>query len=211
MKRRGRFLQAPRTGRVKRASKSKLERAWAPACAGVTSVATSRFTMRAGSMHALIPAPRALWHPAARCLRRDVDGPIHRLTWQRPAPGRRAGWLEIREARCDRCRRGASNGAACGDRRRGSWSDSSATRADGAEDLQRDTNRRHAGAARQPGDPQGLREPDGVPRKACRGLPGRLGPGPGLPMRRPRTRRTSRPHRRGRTARACRCRAPHSA
>ncbi len=30
----------------------------------------------------------------------------------------RARWPEIREARCDRCRRSASNGAECGDRRK---------------------------------------------------------------------------------------------
>jgi hypothetical protein len=34
-----------------------------------------------------------------------------------PAPGRRAGWPEIQEARCDRFRRGASNGTRAGDRR----------------------------------------------------------------------------------------------
>ena len=56
-----------------------------------------------------------------------------------------------------------------------------------AADLQRDTNRRHAGAARQPGDPPRVSgSPTGFPGRPARGLPGRLGAGPGLPMRRPR-------------------------
>ena len=73
------------------------------------------------------------------------------------------------------------------------WSAATAEEAHGrkAADLQRDTNRRHAGAARQPGDPPRVSgSPTGFPGRPARGLPGRLGAGPGLPMRHPRTRRT---------------------
>ncbi len=45
-----------------------------------------------------------------RLLRRDVDGAIRLPMCRRPAPGRRARWLEIQEARTDRSRRSASNG-----------------------------------------------------------------------------------------------------
>ena len=115
MKRRGRFLQAPRTGRVKRASKSKLERAWTPACAGVTFVATSRFTMRAGSMHALIPAPRAPWHHCAASLPATGRGWAHSPShvaaagaWKESPDGSRSRRPDATVAG-----QGASNGAAC--------------------------------------------------------------------------------------------------
>lgn len=42
---------------------------------------------------------------ACRGLRRDVDGPIHRFTWPRPAPGRRADGSRSRRLDCDRCRK----------------------------------------------------------------------------------------------------------
>ena len=94
-------------------------------------------------------------------------------TWQRPAPGRRADGSKIREARCDRCRRSASNG--CGVRRppRGTWpapcsQDQPAAACSGAQ------NRRHAGAARQPRGP--LRVPGGPQVGPQQARPGLLGP-----------------------------------
>src|SRR5262245_15010617 len=52
-----------------------------------------------------------------RLQRRDVDGAIRHPTGRRPAPGRRARWLEIQGDRCVGYRRAASNGA---DEKRGS-------------------------------------------------------------------------------------------
>ena len=77
--------------------------AWVPDTAlmrgsGMTSVV--RFTMRAASVRGTYPRSLALWHHAASVA---CDGtwmrPFTVLTWQRPAPGRRAEWLEIQEAR----------------------------------------------------------------------------------------------------------------
>jgi hypothetical protein len=156
----------------------------------------------------LIPAPPPACHPArvAACDGTWM-GPFTNLTWQRPAPGRRANG--------SRSRRPAVTVAveASAMARRAA----TAEEAHGRPSLQRaDGSRRFAAGHKSPPRgrrkaawrPQGLREPDGVPRKACRGLPGRLGPGPGLPTRHPRTRRTPGP-RRGRTARAERRRGHH--
>ena len=80
-------------------------------------------------------------------------------------------WPRSRRPDCDRCRRSASNGAWCGDRPRaqGVNVDAPGNRTQReAKASQRDTNRRHAGAARRPWGPRkGLREPDGAPREAC--------------------------------------------
>ena len=119
------------------------------------------------------------------------------FTWQRPAPGKESpAELEIREACVLTVAAEAPAMAPCAAtalRAQGVTVDVRATgRGREAKASQQDTNRRHAGAARRPTRPeQGLREPDGVPREAHnRRLPGRVVPAPGLPMRRPRTRRT---------------------
>jgi len=99
--------------------------------------------------------------------------------WQRPAPGRRADGSSSRRpavtvaVEVPAMARSAATAEEAHGRK--------------AADLQRDTNRRHAGAARQPGDPRRVSgSPTGFPGRPARGLPGRFGPGPGLPMRRPR-------------------------
>jgi hypothetical protein len=144
-----------------------------------------------------------------RCLRRDVDGPIHRLTWQRSAPGRRASGSRSGRPARDRCRRGASNGAECGDRPSGAHGrpGRSRERNHRPQIRERDRNRRTRAPQGGPGTPAGVSEArrgfQGGP--LSEGLPDRHGAGPGLPMRRPRTRRTSLPPPGGRgkeTARA---------
>jgi hypothetical protein len=134
-------------------------------------------------------SPGAVSCCVRRCLRRDVDGPIRRLTWQRPAPGRRANGSRSRRPAVTVAVEASAMARAYSDRRRGTWPPSSKGQ----------TGRRFAAGHKSPsrgrrkaapGPEQGLREPDGVPRMACRGLPGRFGPGPGLPTRHPRTRRT---------------------
>ena len=114
-------------------------------------------------------------------------------TWQRPAPGRRAEWLEIQEARMQplpaKCQqwRGAGDrpsGSRCDRCAPGNWAQRE------AKALPRDTNRRRGCRKAAQGPEQGLREPDGVPREAQPKPPGPGGTGPGLPTRHPRTRRT---------------------
>ncbi len=104
-----------------------------------------------------------------------------------------SGWVEIREARGDRCRRSASNGAESATAKRLMADRALQHGRASRRRSYRDRNRRDAGAARQPRGPaQGPREPDGVPREARPGLPGRMVTGPRVAERRPRTRRTSR-------------------
>ena len=145
---------------------------------------------RGESQQGLSPHPSAYVTIPRRCLRRDVDGPsaVSR------GSGRRlegeSGWLEIQEARCDRCRRGAQQWSLCAAtalRAQGVNADVRAT-GRGGKPKHRSGTKIAARGRRKAAwrSAKGLREPDGVPRKACRGLPGRLGPGPGLPMRRPR-------------------------
>jgi len=68
--------------------------------------------MRAARCGGAYPrCPARVARCACRCLQRDVDGPSTCLTGQRPAPGRRADGSRSRRPDCDRCRRGASNGA----------------------------------------------------------------------------------------------------
>ena len=58
--------------------------------AGMTSVASAAIHHERGALQRILsPHPRRMPKVRRRCLRRDVDGPIRRLTWQRPAPGRR--------------------------------------------------------------------------------------------------------------------------
>ena len=157
----------------------------------------------------MTPYPRTL--PRYVTIRASLacDGAWMRIRLSRGS-GRRlegeSGWLEIQEARATVAAEAPAMEPVCGNRPEGSRCErrcpGNRTRRE-AKASQRDKNRRHAGAARQPWrSAKGLREPDGVPREARRGLPGRLGPGPGLPMRHPRTRRTLAGFPAGRTARA---------
>ncbi len=111
-----------------------------------------------------------------------------------------SGWLEIQEACCDRCRRGASNGAeaATAEEAHGRR----ARKGRGPQICSRSKIAARGCRKAAQGPEQGLREPDGVPREAQPKPPGPGGTGPGLPKRHPRTRRTPGLSRRGRTARA---------
>ena len=144
----------------------------------------------------LSPLPAAVARCARRCLRRDVDGPIHQShvaaagAWKESPDGSRS-----RRPDCDRCRRAPAMA-----RRAATADEAHGRRARKGRQRPQICSRTQIAVTRAPQGSletcKGLREPDGVPRKACRGLPGRFGPGPGLPMRRPRTRRTSGPPRR---------------
>ncbi len=129
------------------------------------------------------------------------------LTWQRPAPGRRAGWLEYPGGPVTTVAAEAPAMAWSGDRPEGSRCERSDIRATGrqreAKASHRDTKSPHAGAARQPTGPGRVPgSPTGFPGRLEPRSPGPGGTGPGLPTRHPRTRRTSGIARRGRTARA---------
>ncbi len=94
---------------------------------------------------------------------------------RRPAPGRRARWLEIREACCDRCRRSASNG--CGVRRppRGTWPASRSS--ERASRLQLAAVPKIAATRVPQGDPGDPKGPGGPsPRALEQARPGLLGP-----------------------------------
>ena len=156
----------------------------------------------------LIPAPLRLWHHArvAAC-----DG-----AWMGPSAVSRgsdrrlegeSGWLEIQEARCDRCRRGAQQWSLCAAtalRAQGANVDVGATGRGGKPKHRSGTQiavtRVPQGGPRDPSRVSG--SPTGFPGRLNRSLPGRVVPVPGLPMRHPRSRRTPGPHGRGRTARA---------
>ena len=85
--------------------------------------------------------------------------------WQRPAPGRRADG--------SRSRRPAVTVAVEVPAMARSAATAEEAHGRKAADLQRDTNRRHAGAARQPGDPPRVSgSPTGFPGRPARGLPG---------------------------------------
>ncbi len=147
---------------------------------------------------ALIPAPWRVCHlrlPLSATGRGWAHSPS---SWQRAAPGRRAEWLEIREARwqpfpvkCQQWRRAGDrpSGSRCDGARSGNGK-----REPEAKVVPRDTNRR----TRVPkGNPGTVRVP-GSPRQGSQGdcnrrLPGRAVPAPGLPTRHPRTRRTPAP------------------
>ncbi len=144
-----------------------------------------------------------------RCPRRDVDAHPSSRGSGRRLEGE-SGWLEIQEARCDRCRRGAQQWSLCAAtalRAQGVNVDARQPDAAGSQSIA--AGHKIAARGRRKAawrSAKGLREPDGVPRKACRGLPGRFGPGPGLPRWRPRTRRTPSPH--GRDGRRVRRASP---
>ena len=122
---------------------------------------------------------------ARRCLRRDVDAHPS-FTWQRPAPGRR-----VRMARDPGGplrplppRRPAME-PVCGNRPEGSRCErrcpGNRTRRE-AKASQRDKNRRHAGAARQPGDPPRVSgSPTGFPGRPAEAF--RAGSDPALGCR----------------------------
>ena len=150
------------------------------------------------------PARVAPW--ACRCLRRDVDGPIHRPR----GSGRRPDGERVARnpggPDCNPLPAKTRNSAHAGDcphcglkvrwrrlRQRG--------RA-GSQSVASGTQIADAGAARQPRDPSRVPgSPTGLPGRRNRRLPGRVVPAPGLPTRHPRTRRTSGPYAGGRTAR----------
>ena len=108
-------------------------------------------------------------------------GWAHPSSWQRAAPGRRAEWLEIQEARCNRFRRSASNGAEPATAlaaqgaiaRSGNWSQPEAKACTGTQIAARGCRKATQGPE------QGLREPDGVPREAQPAPPGRVVPAQG--------------------------------
>ena len=160
---------------------------------------SARFTMSAWtSARDLSPLPGAcgiLRVPLPATGRGWAHSPS---SWQRAAPGRRAEWLEIREARCDRCRRGAQQWSLCAVtalRAQGVNASSGQPDAAGSQSIAAAPKIAGRGCRKATQGPeQGLREPDGVPREARnQRLPGRVVPAPGLPTRHPRTRRTPGP------------------
>ena len=131
----------------------------------------------------LSPLLRAVPKMRRRCLRRDAKC-TPSFTWQRSAPGRRArGGLEIQEARCDRCRRSASNGRGVRRPPKGTWPARRSQERAPAAACSGAQNRRHAGAARRPRGP--LQGPRGPPRGPQAGPAGSAGaggqPAPGSP------------------------------
>ena len=164
-------------------------------CAGWIPARALRLAGMTGGRAAAYPRSLALWHDwACRCLRRDVDGPIHRLTWQRPAPGRRA--VDGSRSRRPGCDRSGEAPAMARSRRPPSGSrcdrEVPATGRAGSQSIcARDTNRR----TRVPQGSPGTRAGSQGARRGSQGgpqpsLPGRVVPAPGLPTRHPRTRRT---------------------
>ena len=135
-------------------------------------------------------------------------------SWQRPAPGRRAEWLEIREAPVATVAGKVAQQRACRRlpalRAQGAMAKARQRAEPEAKALLPGTQIADAGAARQPTGPeQGLREPDGVPREAQPAPPGPGGTGPRVADEAPAYPSHLRPHRRGRTARG-RARRPTS-
>jgi hypothetical protein len=110
--------------------------------------------------------------------------------------GRPSCWrTQIQEACCDRCRRSASNGRGVRRPPKGTWPELARKGRPRLQLRSGAQSRRHAGAARQPRGP--LKRSRRARRSGSRGgiamPPGAGGqPAPGQPMRRPRTRRTSR-------------------
>ena len=193
------------------ASESKLKCAWVPARtrafplarkrargAGMTSVASAAIYHERGALQrSLSPHPRRMPKVSAPL-------PATGRGWAHPPSHVAAAgaWKESPDG--SRSRRPAATVAAeapamapvCSDRPEGSRCErrcsGNRTRRE-AKASQQDTNRRHAGAARQPRDPSRVSgSPTGFPGRLNRSLPGRVVPAPGLPMRHPRTRRTSR-------------------
>ena len=105
-------------------------------------------------------------------------------SWQRAAPGRRAEWLEIREARWQPFPVKCQQWRGAGDRPSGSrWIAASGRPGNAGKPklCPRDRNRWRGCRKAAQGPEQGLREPDGVPREARPKPPGPGGTGPGLP------------------------------
>ena len=142
------------------------------------------FTLRPAPGRATYPRSlRGVSSCARRCLRRDVDGRI------RPSHVAAAGaWKESPDG--SRSRRPAATVAAeapamapvCSDRPEGSRCErrcsGNRTRRE-AKASQQDTNRRHAGAARQPRDPSRVPgSPTGFPGRRTTEPPGPGGTGP---------------------------------
>ena len=117
-------------------------------------------------------------------------------SWQRAAPGRRAEWLEIREARTQPFPVKCQQWRGAGDRPSGSRCDGARSgngqRAPEAKECP-GTEIAGAGAVRQPPGREALRARKGSPRRPARVPPGAGRPAPRLPTRHPRTRRTSGP------------------
>jgi hypothetical protein len=152
-------------------------------------------------------SPRAVAQFAGRCLRRDVDAHPS-FTWQRPAPGRR-----VRMARDP----GGSLRPLPPRRQQWRLCAVTALRAQGvnvriratgagreAKASQRVTNRRHAGALRQPGDPAKVSgSPTGFPGRPAEAFRAGSDPALGCPCG-ARVPVAPPAPRRGRTARAVR-------
>ena len=94
-------------------------------------------------------------------------------SWQRAAPGRRAEWLEIREARTQPFPVKCQQWRGAGDRPSGSRCDGARSgngqRAPEAKDVPRDTNRRRGCRKATPG-PRGPESPQGLSEEAREGL-----------------------------------------
>ena len=162
--------------------------------------------------------PRCLARVAlspCRCLRRDVNGPIHRSPWQRPAPGgERNGSIDGGSGERNPLLAQSRSSEHAGDRPhcglkvrwRGtgngpSWKPKRCALGN--------RNRRRGCRKAAKGPEQGLREPDGVPREAQPAPPGPGGTGPRVADEAPAYPSHLRPIRRRRTARG-RARRPTS-
>jgi hypothetical protein len=140
--------------------------------ASASGMTAERFTIRSGRCGGAYPrCPARVARCACRCLRRDVDGPIHSSHVAAAGAWKESGCSRSRRPDCDRCRRGASNGgeAATAEEAHGRR----VRKGRPAADLQREQKSPHAGAARQPGDLQGSR---GARRGSREGLPRPSGP-----------------------------------
>ena len=144
---------------------------------------------------------------ACRCPRRDVDGPIHQSHVAAAGAWKESEWLEIQEAPMQSVAASRQHDA-CGDcphcglkvrwrrlRQRGRAGSQSVAPGD-----TKSPTRVPQGSPGTRAGSQGARR--GSQGGAQPASPGPGGTGPGLPTRHPRTRRTSGPPRRGRTARA---------
>ena len=132
----------------------------------------------------LIPGGCGLCHACASLLATGRSDPAPSVAaigaWK---GGPRVGGPNIQEARCDRCRRSASNGRGVRRPPKGTWPAPRSQEQAPAAACSGAQNRRHAGAERRPGDPgKGSRKPDGASREASSQRPsGPAGTGPGSP------------------------------
>ena len=135
----------------------RFEVAWVPASAGMTFFGRAQFTMRSDRRRAaLIPAALARCGILRLPLSATGRGWAHSpSSWQRAAPGRRAEWLEIREARWQPFPARRQQWRRTGDRPSGSRCDGArpgnGQRAPEAKVVPRDKNRRRGCRKATPG------------------------------------------------------------